>query len=256
MPAGAVRNQAKLTWWRSAWERCRAVTDYLTRHGWLPLAAMLLALAGFWGFIELADDVQEGETTAFDRWVFDHIAGRYETIGRFAQEGGRDLTALGGTTVITLMVSGVAIFLMLRRQWKSTAFVLAAVLGGLLLSLILKEFYDRSRPDIYAHHSWTSTSSFPSGHSANAAVTYLTMAILLSKLVESTKMKAYILTGGLLIPVLVGLSRIFVGVHWPTDVLAGWLIGLAWGLFVYSAATYLQEHGAIEQEGEIEQKQD
>jgi len=256
MAAGTARARLKASWWRPAWERCRAAIDFMTRHGWVPLTAMLLALAGFWGFLELADDVQEGGTTAFDRWIFEHIAGRYETLGKFAQEGGRDLTALGGTTVITLMVAGVLVFLMLRRQWKSAAFVLAAVLGGLLISLLLKEFYDRARPDIYAHQSLTSTSSFPSGHSANAAVAYLTMAILMAKLVESTKMKAYILSAGLLIPLLVGLSRIFVGVHWPTDVLAGWLIGLAWGLFVYSAATYLQEHGAIEQEGEIEHNQE
>jgi undecaprenyl-diphosphatase len=252
--AGAQRNLFASPW-RSAWERALAVLDFLTRHGWVPLIAMLLALIGFWGFLELADDVQEGETNAFDRWVFEHVAGRYETIGKFAQEGGRDLTALGGTTVITLMVAGVTIFLLLRRQWKSAGFVLVAVLGGLAISLLLKEFYDRARPDIYAHQSHTSTSSFPSGHSANAAVAYLTMAILLAKLVESAKMKAYVLAGGLLIPLLVGLSRIFVGVHWPTDVLAGWLIGLAWGLFVYAAATYLQEHGKLEQEGEIEEKQ-
>ena len=229
--------------------------EYLTRHGWMPVAALLLALAGFWGFVELAGDVQEGDTNRLDEWVFKTIAGRYDTTSHFWQEAGRDLTALGGTTVITLMVSGVTIFLLLRRQWKSAAFVLAAVLGGLAISLVLKEFYDRARPTIYEHQSLTSTSSFPSGHSANSAVAYLTMAILLAKLVESPKMKAYVLGGGLLIPLLVGLSRIFVGVHWPTDVVAGWLIGLAWGLFVYAAATYLQERGVIEQGGKIEEKQ-
>lgn len=237
--------------WHALWKRFCTLFNYLTRHGWVPVAALLLALLGFWGFVELAGEVQEGETSAVDRWVFEHIAGRYATIGKFAQEGGRDLTALGGSTVITLMVSFVTIFLLLRRQWKSAAFVLVAVVGGLLISLLLKSFFDRARPDIFVHQSLTNSSSFPSGHATNAAVTYLTMAILMAKLVESTKMKAYILGAGLLVPMLVGLSRIFVGVHWPSDVLGGWLIGLAWGLLVYAAATYLQEHGAIEPEGEI-----
>lgn len=250
-PVASSNKKSDARWWRALWERGSGVFNYLTRHGWVPLAALLLALLGFWGFIALASEVQEGETTAVDEWVFENIAGRYETIGKFGQEGGRDLTALGGSTVITLMVGFVTIFLLLRRQWKSAAFVVAAVFGGLVLSLVLKWFFDRARPDLFEHHSLTSTSSFPSGHSTNAAVTYLTLAILVAKLVKSTSMKAYILAAGLLVPLLVGLSRIFVGVHWPSDVLGGWLIGLAWGLLVYAAATYLQEHGAIEQEGEI-----
>lgn len=221
---------------------------WLARHGWVPLLALLLALGGLWAFVEIAEEVQGADAAQFDEWVFRHLA-VYDQAGGFWQESGRDLTALGGTTVITLMVTSVTLFLLLMRQWKSALFVVVAVVGGLTISLVLKDLYDRARPDLVVHQSHTMTSSFPSGHSTNAAVTYLTMAILLARLVHSARMKVYVLAVGLLIPLLVGLSRVFVGVHWPTDVIAGWLIGLSWGLFIYAMATYLQRHGAIEPEG-------
>lgn len=229
----------------SAW--CKGYT-WLARHGWVPLLALLLALAGLWGFLEIADDVQDAETTHIDQWIFERLA-IYDRASGFWQESGRDLTALGGTTVITLMVTSVTLFLLFKRQWKSSVFVVVAVLGGLGISLLLKDLYDRERPHLVVHQSHVMTSSFPSGHAANSAVAYLTMAILLSKLVESPRMKAYIVGVGLLIPLLVGFSRVFVGVHWPTDVVAGWLIGLSWGLAVHAAATYLQRRGGIEPEG-------
>ncbi len=240
---------------RSVWNVLVGVFRYLMRHGWVPLAALMLAVVGLLGFVALAEEVRGGETGKFDDPVFGVIARFYTRLGPFWQEVGRDLTALGGTTVITLMVSFTALFLLLRRQWRSTAFLVVAVLGGLIISLLLKHFFDRARPDLFEHHSNTMTPGFPSGHSANSAVAYLAVAILLTKLVESVRMKAYILGVGLLIPLLVGLSRIALAVHWPTDVLAGWLIGLAWGLFVYAAATYLQQHGKLEQEGEMAEEQ-
>ena len=92
------------------------------------------------------------------------------------------------------------------------------------------------------------TASFPSGHSMNAAVTYLTMAILLAKLFESTRMKAYLLFIGLLVPFLVGVSRVFVGVHWPTDVVAGWAVGAAWAILCSLVAARLQRRRTIERE--------
>lgn len=231
-----------------SWDAWCVLYTWLARHGWVPLLALLLALAGLWAFIEIADEVQDAETMHLDEWIFQRLA-VYDQASPFWQESGRDITALGGTTVITLMVTSVTLFLLFMRQWRSAVFVLVAVLGGLAISLLLKDVYDRGRPELVEHRSHTMTPSFPSGHAANSAVAYLTMAILLAKLVESPRMKAYILFIGLLIPLLVGLSRVFVGVHWPTDVVAGWLLGLSWGLFVHAAATYLQRHGGLEAEG-------
>lgn len=231
-----------------SWAAWCTLYTWLARHGWVPLLALLLAAAGLWGFMEIADEVQDAQILHLDEWIFQRIA-VYDRAPRFWQESGRDLTALGGTTVITLMVTSVTLFLIFKRQWKSSLFVVVAVIGGLAISLLLKDFYDRDRPDLVTHQSHVMTASFPSGHATNSAVAYLTMAILLAKLVESPRMKAYILFIGLLIPFLVGLSRVFVGVHWPTDVFAGWLLGLSWGLFVHAAASYLQRHGALEPEG-------
>ena len=226
--------------------------EVLTRHGWVPIAALLMALAGAFAFIELADEVLEKETVTFDQRLFDAIAGRYQRLGPGSQEMWRDLSALGGATVIILLSTGVATFLLLRRQWRSAAFLAISVVGGLILSSLIKQAIDRARPELLEHHALPGSPSFPSGHATHAAVVYLAIAILLTKLVESVRLKAYILTAGLLVPLLVGISRIALAVHWPTDVLGGWLIGLAWGLLVYTAATYMQARGGIEQEGEIE----
>ena len=236
---------------RRAWGWCCGAAGFLTQHGWIPLASLLVAGVAAFAFLTLADEVVEGETLSFDKVVFNAIAGRYVGLDPFWQEVGRDLTALGGTAVVTLMTAGVTPFLVFRRQWRSAAFVFVAVVGGLLINLGLKAWFNRDRPDLFAHGSHTMTASFPSGHSANAAVAYLAMAILLAKLVESVRMKAYVLGVGLLIPLLVGLSRVALAVHWPTDVVGGWLVGLTWGLLVYAAATYLQRRGKIEPEGEL-----
>lgn len=236
--------------WGRGWELCCSTSGFLTRHGWVPIAALFLALGGLWAFLEVADEVQEGETRPWDEPIFRAIAGWYSGLGGFWQEAGRDLTALGGTTVITLMVTCVTVFLLLWRHWRSAAFLVVSVVGGLLISLALKRYFDRDRPDLFEHGSETMTQSFPSGHTANSAVAYLAVAILLTKLAGSPRMKAYILTVGFAVPLLVGFSRVALAVHWPTDVVAGWLLGLAWGLLVYAAATLLQKRGAIDQEGE------
>ena len=252
MSHAAPRPRSGANWWRALLEHGRRGFEFLTRHGWLPIVALLLALGGLFAILGLTEEVIEGETTTIDRRLFQIIAGRYQKLGPVGQEAWRDLTALGGSTVIFLLTAGVVIFLLLRRQWRSAGFLLASVVGGLVISSLLKYWINRARPDLFEHGSHTITASFPSGHATNAAVAYLAIAILLTKLVESMRMKAYILAGGLLVPLLVGFSRVALAVHWPTDVLGGWLIGLTWGLLVYAAATYMQEHGALEQEGEME----
>ena len=224
----------------------KRVAGFLTRHGWVPLAALAFTVAGTWAFLGLAEEMKEGETKSFDRWLYEKLAvDLYNRVGGFWHQAGTDLTALGGGTVITLLTAGVVIFLLLQKQWRTAVFVAVAVMGGLVLSLWLKHLFERPRPNITGR-TFTMTTSFPSGHAANAAVAYLTMAILVGRLVKGTWMKLYVFFLGLLLPLLVGFSRVFLGVHWPTDVVAGWLVGLAWGLLVYAAATLLQNKGVIE----------
>ena len=224
----------------------RPVARFLTRHGWVPLATLALAIGGAWAFLGIAGEVREGETKTFDDWLYERIAvGLYDSVGGFWHQAGQDLTALGGGTVIALLTGGVVVFLLLQKQWRTAAVVAVAVVGGLLLSLGLKEFFDRPRPHVVGR-TFVMTSSFPSGHAANAAAAYLTLAILVANVVKGTRMKVYLLFLGLLLPLLVGFSRVFLGVHWPTDVIGGWLIGLAWGLLVYAVARLLQRKGVIE----------
>jgi undecaprenyl-diphosphatase len=115
-----------------------------------------------------------------------------------------------------------------------------------LLSTVLKDLFGRPRPTVVPHLFYVSSASFPSGHSMLSAVVYLTLGSLLARLVEQRRLKVYFLSVALLLSFLVGVSRVYMGVHYPTDVLAGWSAGLAWGLLCDLVARWLQQHGAVE----------
>jgi undecaprenyl-diphosphatase len=217
----------------------------------VALAAMMLAV---WGFVELADDVMEGETQQFDEWAVRMLRQPDDPampLGpRWLHEMGRDITALGGIAVLTLMIGSVAGFLLLRRLYGAAVFLLAATSGGLVASTLLKLVFERERPSIVPHLSYVSSHSFPSGHSLLAAVIYLTLGALLMRVVEGQALKAYFLLVALMLTVLVGVSRVYLGVHYPTDVLAGWAAGLAWAVLCWLVARWLQRRGAVERNTE------
>jgi undecaprenyl-diphosphatase len=207
-----------------------------------------------WGFVELADDVMEGETQQFDEWAVRMLRQPDDPampLGpRWLHEMGRDITALGGIAVLTLMIGSVAGFLLLRRLYGAAVFLLAATSGGLVASTLLKLVFERERPSIVPHLSYVSSHSFPSGHSLLAAVIYLTLGALLMRVVEGQALKAYFLLVALMLTVLVGVSRVYLGVHYPTDVLAGWAAGLAWAVLCWLVARWLQRRGAVERNTE------
>ena len=145
-------------------------------------------------------------------------------------ETARDATALGGVPVLMFITCAVAGFLALSGKGRSLWLVLGATLGGLVVSLVLKEGFARPRPDVVPHLTETLTASFPSGHSMLSAVVYLTLALQVSALLPRRRLKAYVIVIALLLTLLIGLSRVYLGVHYPTDVLAGWSAGLAWAL--------------------------
>jgi undecaprenyl-diphosphatase len=128
--------------------------------------------------------------------------------------------------------------------------LLISTLGGLLLSLLLKGHFSRPRPDVVPRLAEVYTSSFPSGHSMLSAVIYLTLGALLSRLVERKGLKVYILSVAMLLALLVGVSRVYLGVHYPTDVLAGWSIGLSWAILCWLVARKLQRKGVVERSAE------
>jgi undecaprenyl-diphosphatase len=125
-------------------------------------------------------------------------------------------------------------------------FTLAATIGGTFVSLLLKNLFDRPRPEIVPHLSHVMTSSFPSGHSMLAAVVYLTLGSLLAAVMPTRGLKVYVLAVAVLLTIFVGLSRIYLGVHYPTDVLAGWLAGLTWALVCWLAARWLQRRKIVD----------
>lgn len=128
------------------------------------------------------------------------------------------------------------------------AFMLAAIIGGVVVSTLLKSLFDRPRPDLVPHLSHVYTSSFPSGHSMLSAIVYLTLGSLLAAVMPSRKLKVYVLAVAIIVTVVVGASRVYLGVHYPTDVLAGWLAGLVWALLCWLIARWLQRRGKVEPE--------
>lgn len=204
------------------------------------LLAVLAVVGACWGFVELADVVMEGGTHAADRAIL--LALRdpgdpSDPIGpRYVHEIGRDLTALGGTAFLTLLTLGVFGYLRIVGRRRDAWVVAVGVLGALLWSLALKEVFARPRPALVPHASIVYTASFPSGHSTLAAATYLTLGMVLAHVHRGGRLRAYLLGSMILLAVLVGVSRVYVGVHWPTDVLAGWTLGAAWAVLCWTAA--------------------
>jgi undecaprenyl-diphosphatase len=216
---------------------------------WL-LAAILASAALLLTFGLIASEVMEGSTLAFDRHVvlaFRSAANPSVPIGPpWLQEMARDITALGGFVVIAIVLLAVVGYLFLAGTRAAAWLVLAAVLGGVSLNSLLKLAFARPRPDFIEPAARVFTASFPSGHAAVSAITYLTLAALLSRTTASRALRIHFVAIGITLTLLVGLSRVYLGVHYPTDVLAGWCIGSAWALGCWAVMTRLQREHQVE----------
>jgi undecaprenyl-diphosphatase len=124
--------------------------------------------------------------------------------------------------------------------------VLVSVVGGVLISQTMKWAFARPRPDLVPHGAEVFTASFPSGHSMMSAVVYLTLGALLARTQADPAVKTYVLVMAVVLTVLVGASRVYLGVHWPTDVLAGWALGGVWALICLLVMLWLQSRGQVE----------
>ena len=133
-----------------------------------------------------------------------------------------------------------------------------AIASGIALSFALKAGFDRPRPDLVPHGSVVYTTSFPSGHSMLAATVYPTLGALLARLQPEKRLKAYVLLA-ILVTIAVGVSRVYLGVHWPTDVLAGWAAGATWATISWAAVLWMQRSRKVEtsaEEGEATSRQE
>lgn len=232
--------------------RCWKIVEWLGGHELTVLLALLAVVAGTWGFIVLADNVLEGDTQGFDEWAVRSMRQPVDAakpIGPpWLTEVGRDLTAMGGVAVLLLVTASVGGYLFLSGQYRSMGFVLAATVGGLVISSLLKAGFARPRPDVAPHLSYVHTSSFPSGHSMMSAVVYLTLGAMLAELTDRKRQKFYFLSVAVLLSALVGVSRVFMGVHYPTDVLAGWSAGLVWATLCWLLMRAGRRRGVLEAE--------
>jgi undecaprenyl-diphosphatase len=218
-------------------------------HHLTSLALIILGL-GLCAFIGIADEVLEGDTLRFDRWLLLALRASGDPgdpLGpAWVEEMFRDFTALGGTAVLGLLTVASVGYLWLTGLRRVAVFLVLAIIGGLLLSLALKTGFHRPRPDLVSHGAMIYTSSFPSGHSMLSAVVYLTGGALLAVVHPARRVRVYLIGCSILAMLLVGASRVYLGVHWPSDVLAGWAAGAAWAAACWLTAQWFQERGGIE----------
>lgn len=209
-----------------------------------PLVALVLTLALLAGFVLVLVNVLDGDLDGFDQWLVTWL--------RAADEGRQplgpawlrtffiEITHLGGTVSLGLATAIVAGLLAFERRYRPALLVLVAVLGGTVLSSALKLGLDRPRPDLVPHLVDVVSPSFPSGHAMLSTVVYLTLGLLLARFEFARPgTRLYVVGSALALVLLIGASRVYLGVHWPSDVLAGWCLGAAWAIGCLLAADRL-----------------
>ena len=216
------------------------------------VTAFIIVLAVY-GFIELAEEIGEGDMHHFDEWLLLLLRRDIDPsvpIGpAWLPPMVLDITALGGVTILALVTIVAAGYLILVHRYHATVLIIVASLGGGLLSEGLKWQFARARPEVVPHLITVQSLSFPSGHSMAAAVIYLTLGALLARFTARRRIRVYVLGVSFGLTFLIGATRVYLGVHYPTDVLAGWAAGLAWALICWLVARYLQYRGAVEAPG-------
>jgi undecaprenyl-diphosphatase len=233
-----------MVWTARYWNGFRRRVPGFIKAEFYPLALLCLASGAIFAFAQVAGEVSEGETQRFDNAIL--LAFRVpgdlsRTIGpSWTRLAMTDITSLGGTTVLTIVTIAVLIYLIVAGHRAAAALVAISVAGGTVLSSLMKLGFDRPRPNIVPHLVDVQTLSFPSGHAMLSAVTYLTLGALLARSERRRVLKAYFVGLALVITVLIGISRVFLGVHYPTDVLAGWSLGAAWAILCWAITVRLQ----------------
>lgn len=222
------------------------------------LAALLGLAIGVQAFLAIADEVSEGETRRIDLAVLLALRSHGDPavpLGpKWLTTAAMDVTALGSVTVLALVVLFVAGLFAALRRWREAGLLLLASGGGVALSQGLKALFGRARPDAGLHLVEAINASFPSGHAMLSAVVWLTLGALVARFASDRRVKVFALTGAAVIALLVGLSRVYLGVHWPSDVLAGWSLGAAWAMAWWLAAQALDRWRPVESDPPQEAK--
>jgi undecaprenyl-diphosphatase len=216
------------------------------RNATLPALAILLIAVGVFGFLYLAHEIAEGEYEAIDRAILLALrnpADLATPIGPpWLEQTMLELTGLGGYPIIVTMIVIVLGFLLVAGLRGPALFVLLSTISGLAVSQSLKSFYGRPRPDIVPLLVDVYTASFPSGHAMMSTVVYLTLATVIARITPRHGLRVYVFAVAILLSLVIGLSRVYLGVHWPTDVLAGWAMGAAWAALAWLVVSALRHY--------------
>lgn len=238
-----------------SWSPFRRLTSHVAKRDREELTLLVgtLALLGIAMIVlQLAGEVLEGDTLQFDQRILASLRKADNPslpVGpRWLEHAAVDLTALGGPTVLGLTVVGVVGFLALEGLFRNAAFVFVASTGGWFLNWLLKEIFARPRPDVVPHLREVASLSFPSGHALTSAVVFLTLGALLMRVSQTRLVKFYCMFVAMVATLLVGSTRVYLGVHYPTDVVAGWLIGASWALFCWLLARALDRTAGLKRE--------
>jgi undecaprenyl-diphosphatase len=214
-----------------------------------PLAALLAAAVFALAFGLLAELMLAGSTEALDRDILLALrttADPADPLGPpWLEEAARDLTALGSYAVLGIVVLASALYLLFTGKRNAALMVVTAIAGGILIVSALKLGFARPRPDIVPPLARVFTTSFPSSHAALSAAVYLTLGALLARLAAARPARIYFVGLAIGLTLVVGVSRVYLGLHYPTDVLAGWCVGAAWAMICWTVALYLQSRGKI-----------
>jgi undecaprenyl-diphosphatase len=234
------------------WARYTAWLTRLERH---ELAWLLVGLGScilLFVFLKLASDVMEGGTLDFDRKIvvaFRKTDDPSLPIGPAWMTGAlMDLTAIGGPTVIGLVVLAVVGFLALQTRYWTAFFIFMTAVSGEVVNYAMKSVFARPRPGVVPHLREAFSSSFPSGHAMQSAIIYLTLGAMLMRIAQGKLTKIYCLGMGMFLTFVVGVSRVWLGVHYPTDVLAGWIVGLFWASLCWLVAQHYEVRAGIRAE--------
>jgi undecaprenyl-diphosphatase len=215
------------------------------------VTALFVIALGVMTFVEVADDMTEADGQAFDQavlaWV-QPVAG--DPRGPWwLEEAAADLTSLGGISVLGLFAVIAITFLLLQRKRLSALLLVLGLAGGVVLSEGLKSLFARERPPAAFQAVETLNASFPSGHALLATVFYLTLGVMLTRAFPRAHLKAFVLGAAMLVALLIGGTRVYLGAHWATDVFAGWCAGAAWAMALWLVAYAVGRHQAVSDSG-------